>query len=177
MATKKHKLKTWPYFFKDVKKLKKLYEVRLNDRDYRVGDILLLQEWDPKKEDYTGDEVERKVGHILEGGAFGVAADYVVLSFDFKHLTKQERPSKANLEKRKQAFGLQLKPFTDQHGGKYPRRLVNEFFEYWAEHGANDFKMRFEKRESFDISRRLATWHRKAKENGTVSKEMGTFKK
>lgn len=177
MATKKHKLKIWPEHFRAVKKLTKLYEVRYNDRDYRVGDILQLQEWHPKREEYTGDEVERKVGHILDLEEFGLGQRYVVLGFNFKHLTKQERPTKANLEKRKQAFGLKLKPFVEEEGGKYPRWMVNQFFEWWSEHGDNDHKMRFEKRESFDTSRRLATWYRKAKERGEMGKELGTFKK
>lgn len=177
MATKKHKVKIWPEHYRDVKALRKLYEVRKDDRGYRVGDILELQEWDPKKEKYTGNELERKIGHILDLEEFGLGQGYVVLGFDFKHLTKQERPTKANLEKRKKAFGLSLKPFTQEHGGKYPRGMVNDFFEWWTEHGANDHKMRYEKRESFDISRRLATWYRKAQESGQIAKDLGTFKK
>lgn len=177
MAVKKHSLKIWPEYFKAVKKLTKLYELRYDDRGYRVGDILVLQEWNPKKEDYTGNELERKIGHILTGGQFGLEEGYVVLSFDFKHLTKQERPSKKNLEKRKQAFGLKLKPYTQEEGGKYTRKMVAEFFDWWTEHGDKDHKMRFEKRDSFNIGLRLATWYRKSGEDGGKPKEMGTFNK
>ena len=52
--TKKHYLKTWPEFFKAIKSRKKRFEIRLNDRDYRVNDILILQEWNPNTQKYTG---------------------------------------------------------------------------------------------------------------------------
>lgn len=35
---------------------------------------------------------------------------------------------------------------------------VREFYEYWTEHGDKDKKMRFEKENSFSITRRLGTW-------------------
>lgn len=169
--SKKHKLKIWPEYFKAVKNGSKLYELRAADRDFRTGDTLTLCEWSPKKETYTGNILERKIGHILDGGQFGLQDGYVILSFDLKDLIKQERPTKANLEKRKQEFIELLRPFVDEYG----KDMVNEFFKYWAEHGANDVKMRFEKRESFDISRRLATWHRKSTDNDNTPKPTGTF--
>lgn len=170
---KKHKLKIWPEYFKAVKKGTKLYEIRKADRDFRVGDLLTLCEWSPKKETYTGNIIERKIGHVLPGGEFGIAEGYVVLSFDLKDLIKQGRPTKANLEKRKQEFVNLLKPFVD--AGTYDKDMVNAFYSYWSEHGVNDYKMRFEKRESFDITRRLATWYRKSNENGNTPKQTGKF--
>jgi hypothetical protein len=40
----------------------------------------------------------------------------------------------------------------------YSKDILNEFYLYWTEHGANDKKMRFEKQTSFDVSRRLNNW-------------------
>lgn len=74
-----HKLKTWREFFVLVLSGVKKFEVRLNDRDYRVGDELLLQEWDPKANEYTGRNLSRVVTYILEGGQFGIEPEYVVL--------------------------------------------------------------------------------------------------
>jgi hypothetical protein len=42
----RHKLKTWPPFFKDVLLRKKRFELRKNDRDFRVGDEVILVEYD-----------------------------------------------------------------------------------------------------------------------------------
>lgn len=45
-----HDLKVWPAPFEDTVAGRKPYEVRKDDRDYRVGDVLLLREWDPMQE-------------------------------------------------------------------------------------------------------------------------------
>lgn len=42
-----HELKTWSPFFEAIANEEKTFEVRRNDRDFQVGDILLLREWDP----------------------------------------------------------------------------------------------------------------------------------
>ena len=42
-----HELKTWPEFFTETRSGRKKFELRRNDRDFRVGDQLLLKEWDP----------------------------------------------------------------------------------------------------------------------------------
>lgn len=38
-----HKLKTWPEFFLALEMWRKMFEVRKNDRNFSVGDTLLLQ--------------------------------------------------------------------------------------------------------------------------------------
>lgn len=43
-----HELKTWPEFFRATLDGTKKFELRRNDRDYRVGDQLLLKEWNPQ---------------------------------------------------------------------------------------------------------------------------------
>lgn len=42
-----HELKTWPDFFTAVRKGIKTFEVRENDRDFKVGDALVLCEFIP----------------------------------------------------------------------------------------------------------------------------------
>jgi len=62
---KNHNLKTWPEFYQAVIRGEKTFEVRLNDRGYEVGDTLTLQEFDPAKQEYTGNEIVKQVPYIL----------------------------------------------------------------------------------------------------------------
>jgi uncharacterized protein DUF3850 len=59
-----HQLKCWPPFFRDIIAGDKNFEVRLNDRGFKVGDELLLREWDPEKRDYTGRVIRRRVTYV-----------------------------------------------------------------------------------------------------------------
>ena len=58
--------KTWPEYFQDVLDSKKNFDLRLNDFDCEVGDILVFKEYDPEKKEYTGREVEKEIGYILK---------------------------------------------------------------------------------------------------------------
>jgi len=62
---KNHNLKTWPEFFQAVKRGDKTFEERVNDRGYEVNDTLTLQEFDPDKQEYTGDELVKRVPYLL----------------------------------------------------------------------------------------------------------------
>ena len=74
-----HKLKIDPKWFAAVEARTKTCEVRKNDRDFRVGDILLLQEWN---DGYTNRECLVRVTHVLHDFDFkGLADGYVALSF------------------------------------------------------------------------------------------------
>lgn len=75
-----HELKIWPEHFDAVAKDKKKFEVRKNDRDFKVGDTLILWEWNPESKSYTGWKISRKITYILEGGQFGIEKGFVVMS-------------------------------------------------------------------------------------------------
>lgn len=84
-----HELKILPIYFKAVLEDKKLFEIRKNDRDYKVGDTLKLKEWCPAgttiNEDviewpyFTGKEIVAEVTYVLKGGKYGLDKDYCVL--------------------------------------------------------------------------------------------------
>lgn len=59
-----HALKIVPPFFKDIVEGEKTFEVRRNDRLFKVGDSLLLQEFHGEK--YTGQEWEGVITYILD---------------------------------------------------------------------------------------------------------------
>jgi hypothetical protein len=61
-----HHLKTWPEYFKPVVQGIKLFEIRKNDRPYAIGDILHLQEFEPIKATYTGNELIMQITYILK---------------------------------------------------------------------------------------------------------------
>jgi len=60
-----HVLKTWPVFFADVEAEAKTFEIRKNDRNFQVGDILRLAEYDPKRKAYTGRECRVVVDYTV----------------------------------------------------------------------------------------------------------------
>ena len=74
-----HELKLNEEFFGDVLTGNKTFEVRRNDRDYKVGDYLKLMSYDPKKQEYTGGEAKRKITYILQGGQYGIEKGFVVI--------------------------------------------------------------------------------------------------
>lgn len=74
-----HALKTWPAYFKDVALGGKNFEVRRDDRPFKVGDVLRLREYDPRSDTYTGREVRRCVTYLLPGGEFGIEDGYCVM--------------------------------------------------------------------------------------------------
>jgi hypothetical protein len=56
--------KAWPQWFQLVWAGQKTYEYRLADFVINPGDILVMQEWDPETQQYTGRVLEATVGHI-----------------------------------------------------------------------------------------------------------------
>jgi hypothetical protein len=73
-----HHLKCWPGPFTDIRTGIKTFEYRLNDRDYKVGDVLILKEWTPCA--YTGESEKVIVSHAIEGPLFGIPEGYIVMS-------------------------------------------------------------------------------------------------
>jgi hypothetical protein len=75
-----HNLKTWPLSFDAIRRAVKSFDIRLNDRDFKVGDNLILEEYDPVSKKKTGKHCRRIVTYILEGGEFGLPKGYVCMA-------------------------------------------------------------------------------------------------
>lgn len=83
-AQKVHNLKTWPNFFQDILERRKSFELRYNDRDFNVGDVLILNEYDPKKNKYLGRVIERKIIYKIEDIP-GLEKGYCILGIESCH--------------------------------------------------------------------------------------------
>lgn len=79
-----HTVKTWPPYYREVLEGRKRFEVRYNDRNYRIGDVLDLREYLPGS-GFTGHRCLRWITYALDpDGAnlpgFGIRPGFVVLS-------------------------------------------------------------------------------------------------
>lgn len=74
-----HHLKTWSEYYYSVGNGSKTFEVRKNDRNYKVGDILILKNWDNEKQRFFVGEITVEVTYILQGGNFGIQEGYCVM--------------------------------------------------------------------------------------------------
>ena len=74
-----HDLKIWPEYFERVLNGRKGYELRQNDRGFREGDALILREWDPDTEEYTGRIVTAAVEVVIGEEFPGVAEGFVLM--------------------------------------------------------------------------------------------------
>jgi len=75
-----HELKTWREPFEAVWDDLKSFEFRKNDRDFKVGDSLLLKEYVPAFDRYTGRVIVADVKHIQKGGIFCIPEGYCIMS-------------------------------------------------------------------------------------------------
>lgn len=81
-----HILKTHPQPFDDIANEIKTFEFRIDDRNYQVGDILLLRKFDPETGNYFFNmdrsyvEEYVRVSHMLKGPAFGIPEGYACMS-------------------------------------------------------------------------------------------------
>jgi Domain of unknown function (DUF3850) len=84
-----HIVKSWTHFFKAIASGEKKHDLRYDaDRNFKVGDILRLEEYDPFAAQYTGKTVSAKVTFITSRAspcAFSLAVldrDYCILSLE-----------------------------------------------------------------------------------------------
>lgn len=92
---KEHELKSWPEFFQPIAEGWKTFELRKNDRNYQVGDVLILREWMPppvndNRGKYTDRTLIAKIKHIMHGAGsvgtilplHGLAQGYTILGIE-----------------------------------------------------------------------------------------------
>lgn len=86
-----YEIKCFPKYFDALVDGLKNFEVRKNDRDYKVGDSLLIREYDSEKKSYTGYELYAPVIYILENDESftGLAEGFIVLGLNVNVLNSQ----------------------------------------------------------------------------------------
>jgi len=92
---KEHILKVHPQFWEGIVKHTKPFEVRRDDRGFKVGDMVILKRFDPSF-GFTGEHPEmRRITYILRHEDFenGVPIGYCVLGFGFSEIIQRHDPS------------------------------------------------------------------------------------
>lgn len=116
---KVHELKTWPEYFQEVKNGNKNFEFRDNDRDFKVGDTVILKEWKPNEwtphvGNYTGDEITMRISYVLTEG-FGLPFGKAIISL----LPESVATPEAEIEKKAEKILAKIKPVTRSVNGEF----------------------------------------------------------
>ena len=77
MPREVHHLKIWPQYFQALQDGSKNFDVRRDDRNFRVGDFIVFEEFNPDGfgqehgesiGEYTGRQINRQIIYVLPGG-------------------------------------------------------------------------------------------------------------
>lgn len=80
-----HELKTWSNYFQLMTSGEKTFELRKNDRGFLAGHELLLREYNPLTQTYTGQTLRRKITYVLENSEaeeFGLKPGYCIMGLE-----------------------------------------------------------------------------------------------
>ena len=83
-----HIVRSWPKFFEPITQGIRKHELRKNDRNYQIGDVLWLHEFDPDDEKYTGRIQKIRITSMTSKETTCAVSneslhpDYCIFSFD-----------------------------------------------------------------------------------------------
>jgi hypothetical protein len=78
-----HELKTWKDYFEEILSGAKKFELRLNDRDFKVGDVVKLLEYENIIGYFTERSILIRITQILKDAKhFGLMDGFCIFSFD-----------------------------------------------------------------------------------------------
>ena len=84
-----HNLKILPEYYNAIDSGRKTFEVRFNDRNYQVDDILHLQEWVDGQ--YTGRKLEAEVTYLLASRPLNLFKTMNKITSPFPSMRKEGR--------------------------------------------------------------------------------------
>ena len=79
---KTHEVKSWSHFYDAIVAGAKRHDLRKNDRDYKVGDVLKLCRYDNINGKYTGEDCFVEISYITSN-QFPCAFSSAVLPHDY----------------------------------------------------------------------------------------------
>ena len=79
---RKHEIKILPEYFSAHRCGLKTFEIRKNDSDYQVVDVVVLKEWEIRGHFYTGAEITGVISYITD---YEQQDGYVVFGFNKSH--------------------------------------------------------------------------------------------
>ena len=83
-------LQIWPQYFEEVLSGNKTFEVReKRDRDFRVGNILLLMCWDPVTKKYDGRSVTKVISYMLDDPSFCLPGHVIMGIKDYENCSNR----------------------------------------------------------------------------------------
>jgi hypothetical protein len=87
-TSKRHALKNWEHLFQPMWDRSKTFDLRLNDRDYQIGDHVTLQEFNIITREHTGRSIQAEITYVTQNDrtpcAFSpvsLADEYCVISY------------------------------------------------------------------------------------------------
>lgn len=104
-----------------------------------------------KVEDFTNTDTERITERLTE---------WLALCLKSIEDANANTIYTISIEDRLKNFKESLYPFSKKNGGIYDSETLNAFFTYWTELNRPKTKMLFEMRETWELSKRLATWEK-----------------
>jgi hypothetical protein len=91
-----HVLKIWPEFYGQIIHRQKQFEIRKDDRDYQNGDTLILREYLPQDEAYTGNQGKAYVRNVHRGIP-GLKDGYCIMDILFIGVAVKEHDDPGNM--------------------------------------------------------------------------------
>lgn len=80
MSRQHHYLKCETEYFQEIERGKKKFELRINDRNFKVGDMVYLQE--TVNGVHTGRELPSvEIQYVLYGGKYGLPEGYCIFNW------------------------------------------------------------------------------------------------
>ena len=87
-----HELKTEQPYFNLIWSGIKKFELRKNDRDFQIGDVLRLWEYDRINKTYSGSCVEVIIVYILHEYYEAINKPYCIISFNYLWSKENQTP-------------------------------------------------------------------------------------
>lgn len=79
--------KILPQYFQPIVDNLKAFEIRKDEDDIQVNDLLRLREWNDETQEYTGREATFRVTYVLRNvPEFGLAEGYCIISLSDTYL-------------------------------------------------------------------------------------------